>query len=129
MLLYLESICWAICIIRLLSRDVMPSARIQLVFLRGYRTAFAFDSGIFGALKENAYGRPGVGAFWHPFCQYRAAGRCDFEYPAVYSHGIFAACSVVVPGAGKMDVEDTAGWICGVAPDGNRTAHPAPGMV
>ena len=36
----------------LLSRDVMPSARIQLVFLRGYRTAFAFDSGIFGALKE-----------------------------------------------------------------------------
>ena len=30
----------------------MPSARIQLVFLRGYRTAFAFDSGIFGALKE-----------------------------------------------------------------------------
>ncbi len=36
----------------LLSRDVMPSARIQLVLLRGYRTAFAFDSGILGTLKE-----------------------------------------------------------------------------
>lgn len=36
----------------LLSRDVMPSARIQLVLLKGYRTAFAFDSGILGTLKE-----------------------------------------------------------------------------
>ena len=36
----------------LLSRDVMPSARIQLVFLKGYRTAFAFDSGILGTFKE-----------------------------------------------------------------------------
>ena len=34
----------------LLSRDVMPSARIQLVLLRGYRTAYAFDSGILGTL-------------------------------------------------------------------------------
>lgn len=36
----------------LLSRDVMPSARIQLVFLKGYRTVFAFDSGILGIFKE-----------------------------------------------------------------------------
>ena len=35
----------------LLSRDVMPSARIQLVFLSGYRTACAFGSGICGALN------------------------------------------------------------------------------
>ena len=30
----------------------MPSARIQLVFLKGYRTVFAFDSGILGIFKE-----------------------------------------------------------------------------
>lgn len=36
----------------MLSREVMPSAKIQLVLLRDYRTAFAFDSGILGTLRE-----------------------------------------------------------------------------
>ena len=36
----------------MLSREVMPSAKIQLVLLRDYRTAFAFDSGFLGTLRE-----------------------------------------------------------------------------